>query len=100
MWHCRRIARANENQLHTQEAAMASRPITPREPVARLASVNRACAELDISRSFFYSLRRRGLIRTIQLGGKTYVPRSELDRIIEGTDRDRGIQCEAVRDVR
>jgi hypothetical protein len=78
---------------------MASQQVTSRQPAPRLASVNKACAELDISRSFFYSLRRRGLIRTIQLGGKTYVPRSELDRIIEGTDGSQDTQYEAVRDV-
>lgn len=63
---------------------MASRPTTPRAPAARLASVNTACATLDISRSFFYALRRRGEIQTVKLGGKTFVPVRELDRIVRG----------------
>jgi hypothetical protein len=71
---------------------MASRPITPRAPEARLATVSRACAELDISRSFFYTLRRRGEIETVKLGRRTYVPVHELDRIVRGTED------EAVRD--
>jgi hypothetical protein len=71
---------------------MASRSTTPRVTAARLASVNTACATLDISRSFFYSLHRRGEIQTVTLGGKTYVPVRELDRIVGDTED------EAVRD--
>lgn len=48
-----------------------------------LFTIEEAIAELRISRSHLFALRRRGLIETVKLGSRTAVPRREITRIID-----------------
>ena len=53
------------------------------EPEERQAyRVNPACRALDISRSHLYALEKKGLIRLVRIGGRTVVPRSEIERVL------------------
>jgi excisionase family DNA binding protein len=48
-----------------------------------LLTVPEAAAQLRISRSHFFKLKRRGVIETIKLGSRTVVPRREISRLID-----------------
>ncbi len=43
-----------------------------------------ACRAIGISRSHLYALAAKGQIRLIHIGGRTVVPETEIDRLIEG----------------
>lgn len=47
-----------------------------------LLTVPEALDILRISRSSFYKLKQRGEISTVALGGRTFVPRGEIIRLI------------------
>ncbi|WP_458317864.1 helix-turn-helix domain-containing protein [Mycolicibacterium brisbanense] len=51
-------------------------------PQRALLSIPEAIAELRISRSQFYRIRSKGLIRTLKLGHRVLVPRREIERLI------------------
>ena len=48
-----------------------------------LLTVPEAAAQLRISRSHFFKLKRRGIIETVKLGSRTVVPRREITRLID-----------------
>lgn len=48
-----------------------------------LLTVPEAAAQLRISRSHFFKLKRRGVIETVKLGSRTVVPRREIARLID-----------------
>jgi len=48
-----------------------------------LLTVPEAAAQLRISRSHFFKLKRRGIIETVKLGSRTVVPRREIARLID-----------------
>ena len=48
-----------------------------------LLTVPEAAAQLRISRSHFFKLKRRGVIETVKLGSRTVVPRREITRLID-----------------
>jgi excisionase family DNA binding protein len=49
----------------------------------RARRINAACEALDISRSHLYALAAKGKIKLIRIGGRTLVPESEIDRLVE-----------------
>lgn len=48
-----------------------------------LLSIPEAIAEMRISRSQFFRLKRQGVFRTVQLGHRTLVPHREIIRLID-----------------
>lgn len=48
-----------------------------------LLTIPEVIAQLRISRSHFFKLKRRGVIETIKLGSRTVVPRREITRLID-----------------
>lgn len=52
-------------------------------PQRSLLSIPEAIVELRISRSQFYRIRSKGLIRTLKLGHRVLVPRREIERLID-----------------
>lgn len=52
------------------------------ERARSLLSIPEAIAELRISRTQFYRIRSKGLIRTLNLGSRVLVPRREIERLI------------------
>jgi excisionase family DNA binding protein len=71
-----------------QEAAMADETdITADIPRPRLLSITEACEVLRIKTSSIYLMRRSGAIRFTKIGGRSFVTREEIERVIaEGTD--------------
>lgn len=72
---------------HAAPAKKSAAPAKKRAPAAQaddiqLLTVPEALDTLRISRSSFYKLKQRGEISTIALGGRTFVPRSEIVRLI------------------
>jgi excisionase family DNA binding protein len=47
-------------------------------------SVTEATASLGVSRDWLYRMLRDGTIRSVKLGGRRFIPASELDRIASG----------------
>lgn len=45
-------------------------------------SVNDVCAALGVSRPTVYELIRNGRLRTVTLGRRRVIPRTELDRLL------------------
>ena len=43
-----------------------------------------ACHALGVSRSHLYALAAKGQLRLVHIGGRTLVPESEIDRLVEG----------------
>ena len=46
--------------------------------------INDACKILQISRSHLYSLTEKELLRLIKIGGRSLVPASEIERLLNG----------------
>lgn len=65
----------------TIPAASNEAPVVRSKKRAR--SINSACQALDISRSHLYALAAKGKIKLIRIGGRTLVPESEIDRLVE-----------------
>jgi excisionase family DNA binding protein len=58
-----------------------------RQPVLdqpRARRINDASHALGLSRTTIYNLAAVGKIRLIKIGGRTLVPESEIDRLVEG----------------
>lgn len=55
-------------------------------------TIYEAAALLSVHRTTIYRWFKSGELRYIELGGKTFVPRTEVERIKKGTER--GIQNE------
>jgi excisionase family DNA binding protein len=52
-----------------------------------MATIDEASAVVGVSRSTFYTLLKSGEIRAKRVGGRRFVPKSELLRFVEGTER-------------
>ncbi len=50
----------------------------------RARRITDACRALGVSRSHLYALASKGQIRLVHIGGRTVVPESEIDRLVEG----------------
>lgn len=63
----------------------------PRPPIEPdLLDLAEVALRLNISRTTLWRLARRGDIRTVRIGGRTLVPRTELTRLIDvGTQGER-----------
>jgi excisionase family DNA binding protein len=57
----------------------------PKNPRAAF-SVAETCASLGTSRDWLYRQLRDGTIRSIKMGGRRFIPASELERIANGGD--------------
>lgn len=44
-------------------------------------TVNDACEAMGIKRTLLYRLVRRGALQTVKIGGRTLIPRSEIERL-------------------
>lgn len=56
--------------------------IATNRPRAR--RINDACRAIGISRTSLYNLAAKGQISLVRVAGRTLVPESEIDRLVEG----------------
>jgi excisionase family DNA binding protein len=56
--------------------------VTPKDALAL--RINDACSLIGVARSTLYRLIDSGEVKTIRIGGRHLVPRSELDRLVAG----------------
>lgn len=62
----------------------------PRPPVEPdLLGLAEVAQRLNVSRTTIWRLAKRGDIRTVRIGSRTLIPRSELRRIIDANPDDR-----------
>ena len=61
----------------------------------RVFSVRDAAAVLGVSRSTLYELNKRGEIGFGKVGGRTVIPRSEIDRVLAKVDAEVAAQTGA-----
>lgn len=64
---------------------MPSAPLRPVEAAERLAYKPQTAARLlDCSRQHVYNLLARGELRSVLIGASRRIPRSEIDRLLDG----------------
>jgi excisionase family DNA binding protein len=49
-------------------------------------SVDEACYATGIRRTKIYDLIKEGRMRVVKIGARTIIPKSEIDRLLNGTD--------------
>jgi excisionase family DNA binding protein len=49
-------------------------------------SVDEACYATGVRRTKLYDLIKQGRIRSVKIGARTIIPKSEIDRLLNGND--------------
>ena len=65
----------------------------PYEPEPLLLNFKQAAQLLGCSRSYFWLLRRRGLVPTVRLGDSLYVRTSDLDQLVKNLPQPKEVEC-------
>jgi predicted DNA-binding transcriptional regulator AlpA len=65
----------------------------PYVPEPLLLNFKQAAQLLGCSRSYFWLLRRKGLVPTVRLGDSLYVRASDLDQLVKKLPQQKEIEC-------